>query len=175
VPKAFGIKMNSDEFNKIIRSKREGIEIEVLKEVKSSANGILGTLRGNLDNSTSPPRSFTAIKTVSGQPTRPTEVKRGTVRESLNKRSNENIFEVDGFEAKVGSRNKVLVNSLEDGTVAHGPKTAKMLRFATPNGVVFTKWVKGIRPMKVFKKTERLWKRIFPKRILEATRRGLKR
>jgi len=175
VPKTFGIKTNSEEFRKIIRQKREGIEIEVLKEVKSSANGILGTLRGNLDKSTTPARSFTAIKTVSGQPTRPIEVKRGTVRESLNKRSSENIFEIDGFEASVGSRNKVLVNFLEDGTRAHGPKTAKMLRFGTLNGVVFTKWVKGIRPMKVFKKTERIWSRLFPKRILEATRRGLKR
>ena len=149
------------------------IKTEVQKEVKDSANGVLGTLRGNLDNSTSPARSFTAIKTVSGQTTRPITVERGKVRNSLNKRSSENIFEVDGYEAKVGSRNKVLVNYLEDGTPAHGPKTAKILRFGTPNGVVFTKWVRGIRPMKVFLRTHRTWSREFPKKIKAATRRGL--
>ncbi len=169
----FKMAMNGAQFRKEIEKKREGIRIEVQKEVKASANGVLGTLRGNLDKSTSPARSFTAVRTVAGQPTTPITVKRGTVRESLNKRSSENIFEVDGYEAKIGSRNKVLVNFLEDGTRAHGPVTAKLLRFATPNGVVFTKWVKGIRPMKVFKRTFRTWNRIFPKLILEAARRGL--
>lgn len=170
---SFNITMNDKEFLQRIEMKKAGVQREVKKEIKSTAKDVLDALYGNLAKSTSPPYSFTAVRTVSGQPTEPITVERGTVRKSLTKGGAENIFEIKDYEAKIGTRNKVLVKYLEEGTPAHGPTSHKFLRFALPEGVVFAKRVKGIRPMRIFKKTAMMFQRIVPTNIREAVRRGL--
>lgn len=168
----FYITTNAEQFQRAIQSKNENLQREVKKEVKKLADDCLVALYGNLDKSTSPPYSFTAVRTVGGQKTWPITVTRGTVRKSLTKGGADNIFEVQEYRAKVGSRNKVLVKYLEEGTPFHG--AGKLMRFALPAGVVFTrKGVKGIRPMRIFKKTAMMFQRAVPTRIYEAVRRGL--
>lgn len=170
---SFSITSNYEEFLKRLGKKHKGIQDEVKKTVKDTAPRILVSLYSTLDKKTTPSRSFTAFKTVDGKRTEPVTVKRGTVRRSLTKRGAENIFEVSDYEATVGSKNEVLVNFLEEGTRGHGRPGGGVLRFATHSGVVFTRFVKGIKPMRIFKSVQRTYKKAWPVLVRKATRKGL--
>ena len=189
----FSMKMNGVEFRKIIAKKREGIEENVEVVVKTTAKDVRTTLFSNTPKAD----TFTAIRTVKSQKVDPRQTRLGfkLIRDiggvgtraltSIGGRARaaftnspmvpgDAIFKVEKFVASIGSRVPHM-KFLEDGTRAHGPKTAKFLVFPTKDGVVFTKWVKGIRPMKIFKKTNLLYSRIFPKRIEAAVKKGLER
>ena len=175
----FTIKMNDKEFRERINMKHKGVQESVKKEVKDSAKGVRSTLYSN----TPVAPSFSATRTIQGGRTRPITVVGGEARSAFTespKGRAQKIFKVKGYEAKIGGRVPLpggyeLFDLLERGTRAHGPVSARFLRFAVPAGVVFTRFVRGIRPHRIFLRTEQMWSRIFSGRIREAVRRGLHR
>ena len=186
--KGFSMDMNGAEFRRIIKVKKERVEVEVELEVRDIAKDI----RTTLYNKTPLGDSFTAFKTAGGSQfgraitgvgqrfhganARITVVG-GRARAAFTnspKFARDAIFKINKFKASVGSRVKHQ-KFLEEGTRAHGPKTKKFLRFGTKDGIVFTKWVRGIRPLRIFKTTQEQYERILPKRIKEAVRKGLEK
>lgn len=169
----FGVSMNGAEFRKAIAKKRQSVEENVEEVVSRTAKDVRTTLFSN----TPIADSFSAIKTIGGRVSDAITVIGGRARAAFTnspKRPSDAIFKVKKFEASIGSRVPHM-KFLEDGTRAHGPKRANFLRFPTKDGIVFAKWVRGIRPMKIFKRTQMLYERIFPKRIREAVKKGLEK
>ena len=169
----FSITTNADEFRRAIEDRRTGVQESVKKEVKKVAKDV----RTTLYSMTPKNDAYTAIKTVAGRPTRPITVVGGRARAAFTNSPREGgdaIFEVSDYSAKVGST-VFYMKFLEEGTRAHGPTRSAFLRFAVPAGVVFAKWVRGIRPMRIFKRTQMMYQRIFGGRIRQAVARGLHR
>ena len=162
---------NAKEVQVAIKSKKIGVEREVEKEIKQTAKDV----RTTLYSMTPIAGSFTAMKTVSGKSTTPITVTGGRARAAFTqspKQAGDAIFDVTKYSARIGS-NVEHMKYLEEGTRAHGPSSKKFLRFATTSGVVFTKFVQGIKPHRIFSRTRMMYKVTFPKRLHEAVRKGL--
>lgn len=171
----FRISANVEEVKKALQAKHQGVQREVRGEVAKSAKAV----RSMLYERTPKAESFSAIATRSGRRVSPYTHIGGRAKAAFTQSPREPqdpIFklELERYHAEVGSNVPYMI-FLEKGTRAHGPVRAKFLRFGLPEaGVVFTKWVKGIRPMRIFARTELTWGRIFPARIRQAVARGLR-
>ncbi len=173
----FSITTNADEFRRAIEDRRTGVQESVKKEIKQVAKDVRTTLYGMVNENTEKQGSFTAVKTVGGKATRPITVTHGRLKASFTQSprgAGDAIFDVQDYSAKIGT-NVPYMKFLEEGTRGHGPVRAKFLRFALPAGVVFAKFVRGIHPLRIFRRTEMMYKRIFGGRIRQAVARGLHR
>jgi len=83
------------------------------------------------------------------------------------KKSYKPAFSKDGMIASYGSDLKY-AQYLEEGTRAHGPVSAKALRFKIGGRWVYAKWVKGIRARKHMEKLERREGKAIEKIIADA-------
>ena len=167
----FVVSSNAKEVQAAIKRKREAVGREVEKTISKTAKDVRTTLYGFTPRA----GSFTAIKTVSGRPTTPITVMGGRAKAAFTnspKKAGDAIFDVKKYEARIGS-NVDYMKYLEDGTRAHGPVRARFLRFATTSGVVFAKFVRGIKPHRIFSRTRMMYRVIFPKRMKDAVRKGL--
>lgn len=166
-------KSNAKALARKIDSKKRAIHDETAKMVEKTAKAIRTTLYGLTPRAAGP---YVAFKTVQGKTTQPvTHEDGGRARAAFTNKPREGgdaIFALTKTNAKVGTNVPYMI-FLEHGTRAHGPKTKKFLRFPTVKGVVFTKMVKGIRPRKIFAKTEMMYARIWPKKLKMAVKEGL--
>jgi len=168
------ITTNAKEVARRIEEKRRKVEAQVRKEVERSAKDI----RSMLYARTPVAPTFTAITTTSGRRTTPFTHTGGRARASFTnspREAGDAIFKLNlsQFDATIGT-NVPYFLFIEEGTRAHGPTTKKFLRFGLPSsGVIFAKWVRGIRPMKIVFRTRMTWSRVWPQRAKEAVRRGL--
>lgn len=160
---SFSITSNHEEFLKNINKKKLGVQTEVKKEVGKEAKKIRTTLYSMTPRGPS-------FSNVGARAT----VEGGAARAAFTVGGKGSIFIVTDCEATIGSMVEHM-KYLEEGTRAHGPVTAKFLHFFTTKGEVFTKWVKGIKPHRIFKRTQLLYSRIWPKDLKAAVGRGLKK
>lgn len=154
--------MNDKEFLAKIEGKRRGVQQGVKKEVEKTAKEIRTTLYSMTPRG--PSFSNVATRTTS---------EGGAARAAFTSGGKDAIWEVSDYQAKIGS-NVPHMKYLEFGTRAHGPVTAKFLHFFTLSGEVFTKWVRGIKPMRIFARTQMMYARLWPQKVKGAVSRGLK-
>ncbi len=170
---SFEINTNINEVIAKIHQKRAAVDKEVEAEIKTLAKDVRTTLYGMTPKA----ETFSAIRTKSGAKTTPITVTGGRARASLTqspRNAGDAIFKIKKYDAEVGTTVPYM-KFLEDGTRGHGPKNKKWLRFATTDGVVFAKFVRGIRPHRIFARTRMMYKIVVPKRLREAVSRGLAR